>query len=115
MVRRRTLEVTADERAALLAVRDRDPHPQMRERCAALVKIAEGMSPHAVALHGLLRARDPDAVYGWLTIYEAEGIPGLRAHLHGGSQRGRLRRRPDSGAPALSARGRSRGRAGPAG
>jgi hypothetical protein len=59
MVRRR-LHLTAEARMALTACRDHDPHPQLRERCAALVKIADGMSPHAVAQHGLLRPRDPD-------------------------------------------------------
>jgi Helix-turn-helix domain len=94
MPKRRYLVVSAEARAELVAVRDHDAHPQMRERAAALLKIADGMSPHAVAQHGLLRRRDPDAIYGWMNWYETEGIAGLRAHLHGGSPRGRLRRRP---------------------
>jgi hypothetical protein len=52
------------------------------------VKIAGGMSPHAVARGGLLKARDPDTVYGWLNAYEAAGLAGLRAHRHGGPRRG---------------------------
>jgi hypothetical protein len=38
----------------------------VRERCGALLKIAAGHSPHAVATQGLLKPRDPDTVYGWL-------------------------------------------------
>ena len=97
MAQRRTLTLTREERTALTAVRDHDAHPQMRERCAALLKIADGMSPHAVARTGLLRPRDPDSVYGWLTLYQRGGIAAVRAHLHGGSVGGRLRRRADSG------------------
>jgi|SRR5579872_1241317 len=114
MVHRRHLELADEARDALVAVRDRDPHPQMRERAAALLKIADGMAPYAVAREGLLRPRDPDAVYGWLMLYETGGIAGLRAHLHGGSTRGRLRRPAESGAPAASTwAGGSRGAGAP--
>jgi hypothetical protein len=41
----------------------------MREKAAALLKIAAGQSPHAVARSGLLKPRDPDTVYGWLNHY----------------------------------------------
>ena len=74
----------------LVAHRDHDRRPYVRERCAALVKIAAGMSPHAVAQRGLLKARDPDTVYGWLAAYEAEGLAGVIARQHGGARRGYL-------------------------
>lgn len=78
MAKRRILELSADERAELEELRDHDPRPYMRERCAALLKIADGASPHYVALHGLLKRRDPDSVYGWLDRYAAEKVAGLR-------------------------------------
>jgi transposase len=90
MAQRRTLTVSAGQREELVAHRDHDPRPYVRERCAALVKIAAGMSPHAVAQRGLLRARDPDTVYGWLTAYEARGLAGVIARQHGGPRRGCL-------------------------
>jgi hypothetical protein len=37
--------------------RDHDPKLYVRERCAAMLKIADGHSPHWVALHGLLKPR----------------------------------------------------------
>ncbi len=77
MAKRRTLELSADERAELIVLRDHDPRAYVRERCAALLKIADGDSPHFVARHGLLKPRDPDSVYGWLTRYEAEKVRGL--------------------------------------
>ena len=58
--------------------------------CTALLKIAEGKSPHWVALHGLRQGQDPDAVYNWLNIYEAEGLEGILAHQHGGDRKGCL-------------------------
>jgi hypothetical protein len=87
MVQRRTLTLTAIERQALRDHRDHDPRPQARERCAALLKIAEGQSPHEVAQTGLLKPRDPDTVYRWLNQYESGGIAGLLSRLQGGKRR----------------------------
>jgi hypothetical protein len=90
MPQRRTLALTDAQRAALLRHRDHDPRPYVRERCAALLKVADGVAPHAVARRGLLRPRDPDSVYAWLDCFQAEGLPGLLAHQHGGDRRGHL-------------------------
>jgi transposase len=49
----------------------------MREIASALLKIADGMSGHAVAKHGGMKPRDPDTIYSWMDKYEAEGIKGL--------------------------------------
>lgn len=97
MAARRTLVLTDTERRELVAIRDHAPHAYLRERAAALVKIANGMAPCAVARIGLLKPRKPDTVYDWLTRYEAQGTPGLvqqpRGHrgfspLRGGSGSG---------------------------
>ena len=80
----RTLKLSARQRATLKEYRNHDPRPDIRERCAALLKIADGQSPHAVARRGLLRERDPDTVYSWLNRYEKEGIEGLLAGRQGG-------------------------------
>jgi len=84
MVRR--LSLTEVQRQELVRLRDHDPRPFVRERGAALLKIAEGQSPHRVARSGLLKPRDPDTIYAWLGRYEAEGVAGLIAHPHGGSR-----------------------------
>ena len=57
---RRALALTEDQRHQLLDLRDHDPRPYVRERSAALLKIADGDPPHRVARHGLLKPRDPD-------------------------------------------------------
>jgi hypothetical protein len=90
MAARRVLVLEAGERARLERHRDRDRRPQVRERCGALLKIADGQSPHAVARHGLLKRRAPDTVYWWLNLYEREGLAGLIGRSHGGDRRRHL-------------------------
>jgi len=80
----RTLTITVDQRERLTQLRDHDSRPQVRERCAALLKVADGARPHWVARLGLLKPRDADTVYAWLTLFETEGLTGLLAHPHGG-------------------------------
>jgi transposase len=84
MAQQRTLTLTAAQRRELTDHRDHHPKPYVRERCAALLKIAAGQSPHAVALTGLLKPRNPDTVYQWLDWYETEGLAGLLQHQQGG-------------------------------
>jgi len=88
MAIRRRLALTAGQRRELVTYRDHDPRPYVRERCAALLKVANGGSAHAVARHGLLRLRDPDTVYGWMDLYQTDGIAGLVKHRPGGDRRG---------------------------
>lgn len=77
MPKRRYLELSESQRAELLDLRDHHPRAYVRERCAALLTIADGQSAHAVAQHGVLKQRAPDTVYDWLNRYEAEGVAGL--------------------------------------
>src|ERR1043166_1935915 len=112
-MRQRTLTLTDSQRAELLQRRDHDSKPYVRERCAALLLISDGVAPYAVA-HRLLQPRDPDTVYSWLNRYLAEGLPGLIAHAHGGNRRRpfadrdavaqRLRQGPRSQGPAAGGR-----------
>lgn len=106
MAQRRTLELTAQAQAELEQVRDHDPNPAMRERAAALLKIAAGQVAHRVALTGLLKPRDPDTVYAWLNQYQRGGLPALRAHLNGGPRRSRLQPRRRGGRPLAAAAAR---------
>ena len=83
---RRTPLLTEEQRQELLRLRDHDPRPYVRERGAALLKIADGQSPHRVARRGLLKPRDHDTVYAWLDNCRASGAHGLIAHAQGGSR-----------------------------
>lgn len=78
MPKLRTLKLTTEQKTELEQIRDTHEKSYLRERAAALLKISEGQSPHAVARQGLLKQRDPDTVYDWLARYEAEGVAGLR-------------------------------------
>jgi transposase len=89
----RTLTLTEAQRQELKDYRDHDLHSYMRERSAALLKIAEGKSPHWVARNGLLKPRDPDTVYAWLNVYEEQGVAGLLKRTPGQNRRGRLRQK----------------------
>jgi hypothetical protein len=73
----RMLVLTDEQRLELMAIRDRDRRAYMRERAAAILKIAEGLSARDVALHGLHRRRDPDTVYSWLNHFQVTGVKGL--------------------------------------
>ena len=100
---RRRLDLTPGQRHELEQVRDRDPRPYLRECAAALLKIAAGQAPYAVARQGLHKPRKPDTVYGWLAKYLAGGLAALVY--------------PPRGHRGLSPprrRGRPRGRAAPA-
>lgn len=71
------LTLTGLEVLELQEARDSDPRPYMRERSAALLKIAESQSGRQVALQGLLRPRRPDTVYAWVKRYKTDGFEGL--------------------------------------
>jgi hypothetical protein len=105
MAIRRTLRLKTREQRELEYYRDHDGRPYVRERCSALLKVAAGETPHAVARQGVLKPRDPDTLYGWLQVYEEEGVAGLVAHQQGGDRRrllrgGRDRERRTAGDPA---------------
>ena len=59
-------------------VRDHDPPPYVREKAAAILKVAAGQSLRAVARAGLLRPRRRETVAVWVRRYLAEGVAGLR-------------------------------------
>ena len=72
-----TICLLKEEQEQLGQIRDNDKRPYMRERAAAILKIAEGASPRQVALNGLLKPRKPNTVYDWVKRYLADGIAGL--------------------------------------
>lgn len=71
------LTLDAATRAALEHLRDQDRTPYRRERAAALLKIAEGATPTAVARAGLLKVRDHETVNRWVRAFQADGLASL--------------------------------------
>ncbi len=90
MVQRLELSIGDAQRRELVQARDHDPRPYVRERAAAMLKVADGQAAYQVARHGLLKARDPDTLYAWLRAYQAQGLVGLIVQ-QGGPRRRRLR------------------------
>lgn len=81
----RQLALSPEQRAELVRLRDTAPKPYLRERAAALLKVADGARPAHIARTGLLRRRKERTVYAWLNRYEQEGVAGL--HLRPGRGR----------------------------
>jgi hypothetical protein len=52
------LNLTIEQQAGLESLQDREARPYVRERAAALLKIAAGQSGLQVATRGLLKPRD---------------------------------------------------------
>lgn len=71
------LLLTPHERRDLIRLRDAGATPYLRERAAALLKVADGQPAAAVARAGLPRPRQPDPLYRWIRRFRAEGIAGL--------------------------------------
>lgn len=66
------------QRAELEDVRGHHPLPYTRERAAAILKIADGVSGREAGRHRLLRPHWPDTIYEWVRRYQAEGVAGLK-------------------------------------
>jgi transposase len=77
MPKRIRLHLTEPQIEQLTRIRDTDKRAYLRERAGAILKIDEGISPHQVALRGLLKKRDPDTVYTWVHRFIEAGVSGL--------------------------------------
>lgn len=71
------LALTNEHRGELVATRDHAAQPYLRERAAALLKIADGQSIRAVAATGCLKPRDRDTLCTWVHRYQQQGLAGL--------------------------------------
>lgn len=71
------LELSESEKRELENIRDHHPKPYMRERAAAILKLADGLSANFIARFGLLKERDPETVGSWRRIFLSEGTAGL--------------------------------------
>jgi hypothetical protein len=77
MAPRRKLMLDEAQKLTLEAMRDKHPKPYLRQRAAALLKIAAGESANQVANHGLLKKMEVDQIYTWLDRYGRYGLCGL--------------------------------------
>jgi len=72
------MELSDSERDALEQIRDHHPLPYVRERAAAILKMASGLTAKFVAEFGLLKPHDPDTLGGWRHRFLEEGVAGLK-------------------------------------
>lgn len=77
MGKRVELKFDAEARATLADVRDHDKRPYMRERAAAVLKVADGMTIREVARSGLLKPRERHTVSNWVHAFLERGLDGL--------------------------------------
>ena len=53
------------------------PKPYVREKCAALLKLAQGRTAREVAENALLTRHAPDTLTDWTQRFQQEGLAGL--------------------------------------
>jgi transposase len=78
MAQRREVVLSKEQIAELKATRDHHEKPYVRERAAAILKVADGKAVRAVAKNGLYKPRRRETVSEWITRYQQEGLLGLR-------------------------------------
>ena len=74
----REVRLSESQQAELEETRDHHRLPYLRERAAAILKVAGGQSVRQVAEQGLMRRHEPETVSGWIDQYEARGLEGLK-------------------------------------
>jgi transposase len=80
MPARLKLDLSEKQRRDLEDVRDHHKLPYMRERAAAILKIANGHSGYETARQLLNQPHWQDTIYEWVKRYQADGIAGLEIH-----------------------------------
>lgn len=71
------VQLSQAARQELEQIRDRGTKAYIRERAAAILKIADGLSASQVARQGLLKPRQYQTICQWVRRYQTEGIKGL--------------------------------------
>ncbi len=71
------ISLTKKQKAELETARKRHPKPYVRERAAAILKVAAGWSLRQTAYVGLLKRHAPETIKEWCERYLAEGMSGL--------------------------------------
>ena len=74
------LTLSAAQRAELVQTRDHAAKAYLRERAAALLKIASRYTLQEAARSGGLKRHHPDTIGAWVHRYEQAGLEGLRIH-----------------------------------
>lgn len=76
-MKRISLELEPYQIKTLEHMRDRHPKPYLREKAAAILKVAAGEKVEDVAEKGLLKPRKVATVRGWIKAYQSAGLGSL--------------------------------------
>lgn len=78
MPKRIRIELNEAQIQELERTRHQSPKPQLRERAAAVLKVAQGQTVSEVAENGLLIRHEPETVHSWIKAYLKDGLEGWR-------------------------------------
>ena len=76
MPKRIVIELSPAQQQELEQVRDRHAKPYLRERAAAVLKVAAGQTLSEVAARGLHKRHEPETVHDWIKSYLQDGLAG---------------------------------------
>lgn len=76
MPRHIRIQLTEAQRQELVQVRGHHTKAYLRERAAAVLKVADGALVQQVATTGLLKRHEPETVRGWINRYLTAGLAG---------------------------------------
>lgn len=77
MPKRISINLSEAQIAELSQVRNSHPKGYMREKAAAILKVASGELVSQVAERGLHKRHEPETVHSWLKAYQKDGVSGL--------------------------------------
>lgn len=78
MPKQLNISLSQQQRSELRAARDHHAKAYVREKAAAILKMADDhLSALEVAQHRLLKRRDDNTVRGWLRCYQRGGLTAL--------------------------------------
>ena len=70
------VNLSPEQEIELEQVRSQHRKAYMRERAAAVLKVAGGQTLTEVAEQGLVKRHEPETVHLWINLYQAEGLKG---------------------------------------
>ena len=76
MPKRIRIELSEAQVQELVKARDEHPKAFIRERAAAVLKVAKGKTVTEVAEEGLLKRHEPETVHLWVKRYLQAGLRG---------------------------------------
>ena len=77
MVRPREVALSSEQQRELVQLRDHHAKPYVRERAAAILKVAAGHPVRQVAMYALHKPKHPETVSEWINRYLEQGASAL--------------------------------------